>query len=365
MSEGENLNFLVESSDPDSTIPILSSQNMPDNSTFTDNGDGTGVFDFNPNYFQSGTDTVFFIATDQMNPNIQNLMRVFIIVADVNRPPVLDPLPDTTIGDGFRLTLNISSFDPDSTTPVMFHRVIPDSATFTDHGDGTATFSWRPRFQDIGIYLLTFGCFDQFNQSLADSQRVTITVVTSGNHPPIFDPVPEQDVPAEDTLDLLISAHDVENDPLTITVGGMPSGMTFADSGNGRASLHWVPTEDQGGWWNVGLSVMDNGGLSDTMTVRIQVTTYIRGDANGNGIINIADVVYLFAYLTGDGPPPDPMESGDVNGNGIVNIADVVYLFAYLTGDGPPPPPAPPNDGGGPIIEIKAGADSGPFGRGD
>ncbi|MEE9554124.1 MAG: Ig-like domain-containing protein [candidate division Zixibacteria bacterium] len=355
MLEGENLNFLVESFDADSTTPSLAAQNMPENATFTDNGDGTGVFDFNPNYFQSGVDTVYFMATDEINPNIQNMMRVFIIVEDVNRPPVLDPIPDTTIGDGFMLTLNITSFDPDSTTPVMFHRTIPDLASFTDLGDGTATLTWRPRYEDIGTYLLTFGCYDQFDPTMADSQVVTIQVITAGNHPPIFNLLPEQQVHYGDTLEVLITATDVENDPLAIFVGEMPWGMTFTDSGNGLATLHWVPLMEQGGDWSVSLSVFDDGGLSDTMSVNIFVITYIRGDANGNGIINIADVIFLFAYLNGNGIPPDPLEAGDANGNGIVNIADVIYLFAYLTGNGPPPPPpVPPSppDGGGNIDII-------------
>ena len=63
----------------------------------------------------------------------------------------------------------------------------------------------------------------------------------------------------------------------------------------------------------------------------------LRGDANGNGAIDIADVVYLMNYLFTDGPAPDPLEAGDANCDGIVDIADVVYLINYLFIGGPPP----------------------------
>ena len=64
---------------------------------------------------------------------------------------------------------------------------------------------------------------------------------------------------------------------------------------------------------------------------------YIRGDANGDEIIDIADVVYLINYLFTDGPAPDPLWVGDANCDEVVNIADVIHLVNYLFIDGPPP----------------------------
>lgn len=61
------------------------------------------------------------------------------------------------------------------------------------------------------------------------------------------------------------------------------------------------------------------------------------GDADGNGIYNISDAVYLISYIFGGGPAPDPMCLGDADGNGIVNISDAVYLIAYIFGGGPEP----------------------------
>jgi len=62
-----------------------------------------------------------------------------------------------------------------------------------------------------------------------------------------------------------------------------------------------------------------------------------RGDVNGDGIINVGDVVYLVSYLYKNGPSPDPSWVGDANSDGIVNVGDVVYLVSYLYKGGPPP----------------------------
>jgi|GEM_PF-754711 len=61
------------------------------------------------------------------------------------------------------------------------------------------------------------------------------------------------------------------------------------------------------------------------------------GDANGDGHVTIADVVYLVNFLFKGGPPPDPLWKGDANGNCKVNIEDAVYLVNYLMKGGPPP----------------------------
>jgi hypothetical protein len=61
------------------------------------------------------------------------------------------------------------------------------------------------------------------------------------------------------------------------------------------------------------------------------------GDANGDGLIDIADVVSLVSYLYRLGGPPCPSESGDANCDGMIDVGDVVCLINYLYKGGPPP----------------------------
>jgi hypothetical protein len=65
--------------------------------------------------------------------------------------------------------------------------------------------------------------------------------------------------------------------------------------------------------------------------------SYVCGDADGSGDVNILDVSHIIAYLYKNGPAPAPIASGDPDGNGTINILDVSYLITYLYKSGPPP----------------------------
>lgn len=61
------------------------------------------------------------------------------------------------------------------------------------------------------------------------------------------------------------------------------------------------------------------------------------GDANGDGAVSVADIVYLINYLFKDGPEPPDMNLADVNADCRVSVSDVVYLINYLFKSGPAP----------------------------
>ena len=61
------------------------------------------------------------------------------------------------------------------------------------------------------------------------------------------------------------------------------------------------------------------------------------GDADGEGTVNIADVVYLIAYIFSGGPAPNPQAAGDADCDGSISIADAVYLIAYIFSGGSAP----------------------------
>ncbi|MFH1336299.1 MAG: dockerin type I repeat-containing protein, partial [Candidatus Zixiibacteriota bacterium] len=70
---------------------------------------------------------------------------------------------------------------------------------------------------------------------------------------------------------------------------------------------------------------------------RILSGEYLCGDANGDDLIDVGDVVYLINHLFKGGSAPYPLEAGDANSDGMVDVGDVVYLINYLFKAGPEP----------------------------
>ncbi len=56
----------------------------------------------------------------------------------------------------------------------------------------------------------------------------------------------------------------------------------------------------------------------------------VPGDVDGNGIFDIADLVYLVAWAFLGGGAPADMNRADVNGSCVVDVSDIVYMVEYL-----------------------------------
>ncbi len=62
-----------------------------------------------------------------------------------------------------------------------------------------------------------------------------------------------------------------------------------------------------------------------------------RGNVDGEGVIELGDVVYLINYLWKEGPAPEPIGLGDLNCDAVIDLGDVVSLINYLYKGGDPP----------------------------
>lgn len=78
------------------------------------------------------------------------------------------------------------------------------------------------------------------------------------------------------------------------------------------------------------------GMYSDIIAVEANEGTFLRGDANGDGSLNIGDAVFLVNYQFRSGPAPDPPELGEANCDDTPNIGDIVAIINYLYRNWPP-----------------------------
>ena len=114
------------------------------------------------------------------------------------------------------------------------------------------------------------------------------------------------------------------------------------------------------GWTNgLGARTVDNvvvvgGGslpanfVDGTITlnaVTITIVDFRRGDSNEDGIVNIADGIWVLNALFQGGPSTDCDAASDANGDGNIDSTDAVYIFNWRFSGGPPPPAPFPDCG--------------------
>ena len=65
-------------------------------------------------------------------------------------------------------------------------------------------------------------------------------------------------------------------------------------------------------------------------------TNFSLGDIDGDGDINVADIIAIVSYIDGTNNwEEDSIEfiAADINADGVVNVADIMALVALLIGD--------------------------------
>ncbi len=80
----------------------------------------------------------------------------------------------------------------------------------------------------------------------------------------------------------------------------------------------------------------------------------VRGDANHDGRVDVADAIWVFSYLFRDGPPPPCMDAADANDDGRVDLSDAIWLVDFRFRHGPPPLPPYPDPGVDATVDPQA-----------
>ena len=89
------------------------------------------------------------------------------------------------------------------------------------------------------------------------------------------------------------------------------------------------------------LELTDLDGDDDGVIDGCEPELFIRGEVNGDGSLDIADVIYSLNYLFGE-IALSCQDAADTNDDGLLNIADPINLLGFLfSGDTAPPAPFP------------------------
>jgi hypothetical protein len=128
------------------------------------------------------------------------------------------------------------------------------------------------------------------------------------------------------------------------STGRAPRAIAAADvTGDGAEDL--VTADSLGG----AISLIAAGSVLDP------AGTFRRGEATGDGAVNISDPIAILQYLFGSGAPPRCIDAGDATDDGAVNITDPIFLLNYLfLGTAAPPDPGPDACGPDPTADELA-----------
>ncbi|MCK5125998.1 MAG: hypothetical protein KAR42_07065 [candidate division Zixibacteria bacterium] len=348
VDEGGTLTYNLTGFDDDGVVPIIGMNVSQPNFNIVNNGDGTATLTITPDYTQGGiTQTnysIVFIAYDGDTVNYPDDFGTFgpvnFTIVNVPVAPVLDPIGAQTVTEGDTLDIVISATDLGGSTIVISTENVPLNGGLISGTGSPRTFRFIPSFVQTGNYDVLFIAN---NGSLTDSETVTITVLEAGNQAPVFRSATDTTVMLlGETIEFHIVAEDPDGDAITLSMISPPANTTFVDSANGAGSLTFIPDAAQNGATHImRFEVVDPAGLTDTLFKWVRVTTFVRGDANDDGSVNIGDAVFIIDYVFRGGNPPAVMYAADVNNDGVdgpmVNVGDALYLVNFIFRAGPPP----------------------------
>ena len=283
-----------------------------------------------------GTGNLLLPTTETANGNVDTLA-----LGDTNGDGVLDLA--LVFDDGaFEVSLGDAA-NPPLVDRIRFEEIAPVNA-----GDTAVPFTVVADCErDIEAYTLVLA-FDPavVEVTLFDTDGTDAGALVPDFHAPnidnatgvailgvIFDFIPS----GTPTLLPVGTGHTIAAGTLSIDAAA-PTGTTAITPTDGLGS----PASD---------NVFVNGGVSfgpELVAVTISVTgvvvpppaddDFIRGDANFDGTVNLADGSFLQAHVAGTGAPVPPcLDAADVNDDGALSITDVIVLYDFLFSGGSAP----------------------------
>ncbi len=244
-AEGTPLRFTVSATDADPGQQITYSlgTNAPSGAALDAT---TGAFNWTPDESAGpGTITFALRATDNGTPPRTSTVNVNVAVAEVNQPPVLDPIADQTASQGGLLTLTLHGTDADLPPNHLTYRLDPGAPAGAQVDPATGEFTWIPDpALPPGSYALTAVVTDDGVPPLSGNRTFHVTVIEAP-HPPVFGFVPPRTIEELTPLNLTVTATDPDTPPsaLLYSLDLAPAGARI-DSTTG--AITWVPGESQG-----------------------------------------------------------------------------------------------------------------------
>ncbi len=222
-------------------------------------------------YTTAGTYTATLTVTDDDGAVGTATQTITVEAAAVNNPPVIASIADVSEDEGATVSVSVSAtdtddFEDDITLSIEVDGLNASEYTFTDNGDGTASFSWLTDFNDAGAYTATVTANDGVNDAVTESFTIIINDVTT-NPVALVEITPNGNLGAStfsgNGFQITNQSTGVQITQVSIDLStGILPDMVFDPLGDGGdESAKCVDVQSQnGGDGSVGLTIPGNNG---------------------------------------------------------------------------------------------------------
>lgn len=135
---------------------------------------------------------------------------------------------------------------------------------------------------------------------------------------------------------ILYYALDPEGDH-TITGEGLLANICLTVDDTGIICIDTMSSELHSLYFTTNSGVGYFPGWSGPFCCQVGLCEAKAGDANGDNMVNLVDIVYNVNYVFKGGTPPSPLCQGDSNADGMVNLIDIIHETNYVYKGGPAP----------------------------
>ncbi|MEQ9438327.1 MAG: LamG-like jellyroll fold domain-containing protein [Cyclobacteriaceae bacterium] len=346
--------------DGDGDALTVQTTNLPSFAQLTDYGDGSGLILFSPDQADQGSYPNIEIRLQDSFGGVAT--ETFDLIVNSNFLPQLAAIANITIAEGMEETIALQASDEEGAEFLTWTGNLPDFATLTSAGDGSATLQLSPGFTDQGVYAATIQVTDADGGT--DSESFDITV--SGENPNTFVQVNFTDgsLAAGNGWNNT-TGHPQQGDsyPNLTDINGNTTNFSLAISSNWNANGSNVLGTNTGNnsgiypdnvlrssyWTNNGVRTITIGGLDNTLRYNLTFfgsrasnddrrTTYRIGSESVtlNAASNISQTVTISNVSPENNTITFTMESAGASSYGYLNA--LVIEEKYNTGN---PPAAP------------------------
>jgi hypothetical protein len=216
----------------------------------------------------NGSETITFTVTDP--GALSDSDPATFTVSSDNDPPVVTDIPNQTVAEGGAFTtINLDDFvsDIDNADSEITWTYFGNTELIVNIVDRIAAIT-VPEPDWNGSETITFRATDP--GLLFDEDAATFTA-TAVNDAPILAAIGSRSVAEGENLSFMVTASDVDGDPLTMTAENLPENAAYNDNLNGSGAFNFSPSHTQSGVYYITFMVSD-GALADTEIVQITVT---------------------------------------------------------------------------------------------